>query len=63
MKKDKPDEMTLAQDKVKLEKMKKERAGKRLQRIDQPKQGRTSNNSLSTEKAKKDRISKNSFNT
>ncbi len=63
MKKDKPDEMTLAQDKVKLEKTKKKRIGKEPQKIDQPKQGRTSKNALNTEKPKKVKASKNAFGT
>ena len=63
MKKDKPDEMTLAQDKVKLEKTKKKRIGKEPQKIDQPKQGRASKNSSGTEKPKKARESKNAADT
>ncbi len=63
MKKDKPDEMTLAKDKVKLEKPKKERTRKGPLKKDPPKQGRTSKNALNTEKPKKVKASKNAFGT
>ncbi|EOS39131.1 hypothetical protein C808_01986 [Lachnospiraceae bacterium M18-1] len=63
MKKDKPDEMTLAKDKVKLEKPKKERTTKGPLKKDPPKQGRTSKNALNTEKPKKVKASKNAFGT
>lgn len=63
MKKDKPDEMTLAQDKVKLEKSKKERTRKGPLKKDSPKQGKTSKNALNTEKPKKVKASKNAFGT
>lgn len=63
MKKDKPDEMTLAKDKVKLEKPKKERTRKGPLKKDSPKQGRTSKNALNTEKPKKVKASKNAFGT
>jgi len=63
MKKDKPDEMTLAKDKVKLEKTKKERTRKGTLKKDSPKQGRTPKNALNTEKPKKVKASKNAFGT
>lgn len=63
MKKDKPDETTLAKDKVKLEKPKKERTRKGPLKKDPPKQGRTSKNALNTEKPKKVKASKNAFGT
>ena len=63
MKKDKPDEMTLAKDKVTLEKPKKERTTKGPLKKDPPKQGRTSKNALNTEKPKKVKASKNAFGT
>ena len=55
--------MTLAKDKVKLEKPKKERTRKGPLKKDPPKQGRTSKNALNTEKPKKVKASKNAFGT